>query len=184
MRFVDMLLSIPAIFLFILISSLLPFPIGPPQHPWFILQHNAISLAVVIASVSWGWVARLVRSEVLTLRDRDFMLATRSVGASDIRLMVRHLLPNVLPVMIVASSLGVGQVILIEAALDFIGVGVQDPTASWGNMLTDAQNQDFIYHSLLLVYLPGLVILLAAMSANLFGNAIRDAFDPRTNVSW
>jgi peptide/nickel transport system permease protein len=181
MRAVDMLLAIPPIFLFILVSSLLPIPIGlDPGHPWFIIRHNPISLAVVIASVSWGWVARLVRNEVLSLRDRDFVLAAHSLGASDWRLMFRHLLPNVLPVIIVAASLGVGQIVLVEAGLDFIGVGIQPPDASWGDMLTNAQREDFLYHSPLLVILPGAAILLSVLSANMLGNAMRDAFDPRS----
>jgi len=167
--------------LFILVSSLLPIPIGlDPGHPWFIIRHNPISLAVVIASVSWGWVARLVRNEVLSLRDRDFVLAAHSLGASDWRLMFRHLLPNVLPVIIVAASLGVGQIVLVEAGLDFIGVGIQPPDASWGDMLTNAQREDFLYHSPLLVILPGAAILLSVLSANMLGNAMRDAFDPRS----
>lgn len=179
MRAVDMLLAIPPIFLFILVASLLPIPIGPdPVHPWLILRHNPVSLAVVIASVSWGWVARLVRNEVLSLRDRDFVLAAQSLGASDWRLMVRHLLPNVLPVIVVAASLGVGQIVLVEAGLDFIGVGIQPPDASWGEMLTNAQREDFLYNSPLLVVLPGAAILLSVLSANMLGNAIRDAFDP------
>lgn len=177
MRFVDILLSIPALYLLILITDLLPLPIGAVHHPWLVIKHDALSLSFIIAITAWGGVARLVRGEVLTLRSRDFMLATRSIGASDVRLMTRHLLPNVLPVMIVTASLGVGQIILLEAILDFIGLGVQPPVASWGNMLLNAQS--YFTHSLLLVYLPGLCILLAVLSANIFGNAVRDAFDPR-----
>src|SRR3989440_11210443 len=163
MRFVDMVLAIPAIFLFILMSIL--------------FRPNAITLAAIVASVGWGSVARLGAGEVLSVKQRDFILATRSIGAGDGRLMLRHLLPNVLPVMIVAASLGVGQIILLEAALDFIGLGVQPPTASWGNMLLNAQS--YFYHSTSLVILPGICIVLAVLSANIFGNAVRDAFDPR-----
>lgn len=177
MRFVDILLSIPALYLLILITDLLPLPIGPAHHPWVIVKHDAVSLSFIIAITAWGGVARLVRGEVLSLRGRDFMMATTSLGASDFRLMSRHLLPNVLPVMIVTASLGVGQIILLEAVLDFIGLGVQPPTASWGNMLLNSQS--YFTHSVLLVYLPGLAILVAVLSANIFGNAVRDAFDPR-----
>jgi peptide/nickel transport system permease protein len=94
-----------------------------------------------------------------------------------VRLILRHLLPNVLPLMIVASSLGLGQVVLIEAALDFLGLGVQAPTASWGNMVSNAQI--YFVHSTWLVVLPGLCIFLTVLSANLFGTGLRDAFDPR-----
>jgi peptide/nickel transport system permease protein len=163
MRVVDMVLSIPAIFLFILMSIL--------------FRPNAITLAAIIASVGWGSVARLVRGEVLSVKQRDFILATRSIGARDLRLIVRHLLPNVLPVLIVAASLGVGQIILIEAALDFLGLGIQPPTASWGNMLTNSES--YFFHSIWLVIFPGITIFLTVLASNVFGNAVRDAFDPR-----
>ena len=163
MRFVDMVLAIPAIFLFILMSIL--FRPGP------------VTLAAIIASVGWGSVARLVRGEVLSVKERDFIMATRSIGARALRLMVRHLLPNVLPVLIVAASLGVGQIILIEAALDFLGLGIQPPTPSWGNMLTNSES--YFFHSVYLVYFPGIMIFVTVLASNVFGNAIRDAFDPR-----
>jgi peptide/nickel transport system permease protein len=163
MRFVDTVLAIPAIFLFILMSIL--------------FRPNAVTLAAIIASVGWGNVARLVRGEVLSVKQRDFILATRSIGARDFRMMFRHLLPNVLPVLIVAASLGVGQIILIEAALDFLGLGIQPPTASWGNMLTNAES--YFFHSVYLVYFPGIMIFITVLASNIFGNAIRDAFDPR-----
>ncbi len=163
MRFVDILLSIPAIYLFILVAS--------------VLSLNVISLSFLIALVGWGGVARLVRGEVLSVKNRDFIMATRSVGASDARLMLRHLLPNVLPVMIVAASLGVGGIILVEAALDFIGLGVRPPTPSWGNMLSNSQS--YFVHSAWLVALPGACIFITVLGLNIFGNAVRDAFDPR-----
>jgi peptide/nickel transport system permease protein len=163
MRIVDVVLSIPAIFLFILMSIL--------------FRPNPITLAMIIASVGWGGVARLVRGEVLSVKQRDFIMATRSLGARDVRLIVRHLLPNVLPVLIVAASLGVGQIILIEAALDFLGLGIQPPTASWGNMLTNAES--YFFHSVWLVIFPGVTIFVTVLASNVFGNAVRDAFDPR-----
>ena len=163
MRVVDTVLAIPAIFLFILMSIL--------------IRPNPITLAAIVASVGWGQVARLVRGEVLSVKQRDFILATRSIGAKDSRLMVRHLLPNVLPVLIVAASLGVGQIILIEAALDFLGLGIQPPTPSWGNMLTNSQS--YFFRSGFLVGFPGFTIFLTVLASNIFGNAVRDAFDPR-----
>jgi len=163
MRIVDVVLSIPAIFLFILMSIL--------------FRPNPVTLAMIIASVGWGGVARLARGEVLSVKQRDFIMATRSIGARDFRLIARHLLPNVLPVLIVAASLGVGQIILIEAALDFLGLGIQPPTASWGNMLTNAES--YFFHSVWLVIFPGVTIFITVLASNIFGNAIRDAFDPR-----
>lgn len=163
MRFVDVILAIPAIFLFILMSIL--------------FKPNTVTLALIIASVGWGTIARLVRGEVLSVRTRDFMVATRALGARDARLIVRHLLPNVLHVLIVFGSLYLGSVILTEAALDFLGLGINPPIPSWGNMLTNSET--FFFHSRWLVIWPGVLIFLAVLAANLFGNAVRDAFDPR-----
>jgi peptide/nickel transport system permease protein len=163
MRLVDIILSIPAIFLFILLSTL--------------LRPNAVTLSFIIAFVGWGNVSRLVRAEALSLRSREFVLATRSIGAGTVRLIVRHLLPNALPVMIVAASLAVGQIILVESALSFLGLGIQPPTPSWGNMLSNAQQ--YYYHSAWLVLFPGVMIFGVVLAASLLGNAIRDAFDPR-----
>jgi peptide/nickel transport system permease protein len=163
MRLVDIILSIPAIFLFILLAT--------------ILRPNAITLSFIIALVGWGNVGRLVRAEALSLRSREFVLATRSIGAGTVRLILRHLLPNALPVMIVAASLAVGQIILAESALSFLGLGIQPPTPSWGNMLSNAQQ--YYYHSGWLVLFPGAMIFLAVLAASLLGNAVRDAFDPR-----
>jgi peptide/nickel transport system permease protein len=163
MRVVDVILAFPPIFLFIGLA--------------IVFRPSTLTLSLIIASVGWGAVARLVRGEVLSIKNRDFMLATRSIGSGDVRLMLAHLLPNVMPVMIVAASLALGQIILVEAALDFLGLGIQPPTASWGNMLTNAQT--YFVHSVWLVIFPGLTIFITVLAANLFGNAVRDAFDPR-----
>lgn len=165
MRVVDTILSIPSIFLFMLLSIL--------------LRPNAVTLSVIIALVGWGSVARLVRGESLSIKTRDFITASRSIGARDVRLIIRHLLPNVLPVMIVAASLAVGQIILVEAALSYLGLGIQPPTPSWGNMLSNAQQ--YFYHSGYLIIFPGVCIFATVLAANIFGNAVRDAFDPRLN---
>ena len=179
MRFVDMLLAIPTIFLLILITAILPLRIGPDKG-WFTIQHDALSLTVIIALTVWGRVARLVRGETLAIAGREFVVGARGVGASNTRIVLRHILPNVLPVMIVSASLGVGQIILTEASLDFVGLGVQPPVPSWGNMLLNAQS--YLFHSIWLVLWPGVAIVLAVLSANIFGNAVRDAFDPRLTV--
>jgi peptide/nickel transport system permease protein len=163
MRVVDVILAFPPIFLFIGLSIL--------------FRPSTLTLSLIIAFVGWGAVARLVRGEVFSIKNRDFMLATRSIGARDLRLIVGHLLPNAMPVMIVSASLALGQIILIEAALDFLGLGIQPPTASWGNMLTNAQT--YFEHSVWLVIFPGVTIFVTVLAANLFGNAVRDAFDPR-----
>jgi peptide/nickel transport system permease protein len=163
MRVVDVVLAIPAIFLYILMAIL--------------FRPNAITLALIIASLSWAFLARLVRAEVLSLRSRDYVLAARSIGARDTRILSRHVLPNCLQIVIVAASLGIGQVVLIEAALDFLGLGIQEPTPSWGDMLSNAEV--YFTHSVWLVVLPGLMIFLTVIACNVLGNALRDAFDPR-----
>jgi peptide/nickel transport system permease protein len=163
MRLVDTVLAIPAIFLLLLMSSL--------------FQPSAVTIAFVIASISWVPVARLVRAEILSAMNNDYILAARSVGASNQRIILRHLVPGVIPVMTVAGSVAVGQVVLIEAALGFLGLGVQPPTPSWGNMFSAVQT----YFSLAayLVVFSGLVIFLTVLATNLAGNAVRDSFDPQ-----
>jgi peptide/nickel transport system permease protein len=163
MRVVDSVLAFPDIFLFMLVAVL--------------IRPTPVALALIIASVGWADVSRLIRSEVMVLRNEDYILALRSLGAGDLRLMVGHILRNALPIVIVTASLRIGQVILIEAALDFLGLGVQPPTPSWGNMLSNAQS--YFYHSAWLVILPGLAIVLTVLATNLLGNALRDALDPR-----
>ena len=172
MRLVDVLLSIPSIYLLILLTILQP-KIGPIH----LSTSDPLSLAVIIAVVGWGGISRLVRGEVLSVKHRDFIVAARSIGASDVRLLLRHILPNVLAVLIVAASLNVGAIIITESILDFIGLGIQPPTASWGNMLTNSQT--YFYHSIWLVLLPGTLIFITVLAMNLLGNAMRDAFDPR-----
>jgi peptide/nickel transport system permease protein len=118
-----------------------------------------------------------VRAEALSIRGRDFILAARAIGIQSPRIVLRHVLPNAMPVIIVTASLGLGFVILAEAALDFIGLGIRPPTPSWGNMLANAQT--YFYQSPTLVVAPGAAIVLTVIAANMIGNALRDAFDPR-----
>ena len=163
MRFVDMLLAIPPIFLFILLAIL--------------LRPSPLTLAGIIAFVGWTGVSRLVRAETLSVKGREFVLAAVSTGASDTRVLTHHILPNVIPIMIVAASLAMGQVILAEAALDFLGLGVSPPTSTWGNMLTQANR--YLSSAPWLVVFPGLAIFVSVLASNLLGNALRDALDPR-----
>jgi peptide/nickel transport system permease protein len=163
MRAVDALQSIPSLFILIFISVI--FNVGP------------VSLAFVIASLSWTGISRLVRAEVLSLRGRDFVVAARALGAGDLRLILRHVIPNVVPVMIVWATLAVGNVILAEATLSYLGLGVQPPTPSWGNMLTNSQQ--YFYRSITLVLAPGVAIFVTVLAVNIVGNALRDALDPR-----
>ncbi|HKG24238.1 MAG TPA: ABC transporter permease [Thermomicrobiales bacterium] len=163
MRAVDVLLSIPALPLLILIATL--------------YSPGVILLAVIIGAISWPGDARLLRGEVLSLRGREYIEAARVVGVPSRSIILRHLLPNVTPILLVQASLTVPLVILTEAALSFLGLGVQVPTPSWGNMLDEAQR--FYRQQWLNVFIPGLMIYLSALSLYLVGIGLRDALDPR-----
>ncbi|MGH2557905.1 MAG: ABC transporter permease [Thermomicrobiales bacterium] len=163
MRFVDIMLAIPTLFLLLLIASL-----------W---QMGPVTLAFVIAAVAWVTLSRLVRGEVLSVKQRDYVEAARALGASNRRVMFRHILPNIAPIVIIWAGLRVPSLILWEATLSYLGLGIQQPTPSWGNMLSEAQR--VWGHSLSLVFLPGVAIFITVFAINLAGNGLRDALDPR-----
>ncbi len=163
MRFVDLMLCFPSFFLILAVIAL--------------LEPSIWNIMVVIGVTGWMGVARLVRAEFLSLKERDFVLAARALGASDARLILRHLLPNALAPVMVSATLGVAGAILTESALSFLGLGVQPPTPSWGNILT--AGKDNIEIAWWLSVFPGLAILLTVMSYNLLGEGIREAIDPR-----
>ncbi|MGD0828445.1 MAG: ABC transporter permease [Desulfobaccales bacterium] len=163
MRLVDLMLCFPTIFLILAVIAVL----GP----------SIWNIMAVIGLTSWMGVARLVRAEFLSLREREFVVAARALGASDARLIWRHLLPNALTPVMVSATLGVAGAILVESALSFLGLGVQPPTPSWGNMLT--MGKDNIEIAWWLSVFPGLAILVTVMSYNLLGEGIREAIDPR-----
>jgi peptide/nickel transport system permease protein len=129
-----------------------------------------------IGLLGWMSMARLVRGQVLSLRERDFIMAARSVGTSNLRIVVRHLVPNALAPVIVAATLGVAGAMLIEAALDFLGFGVPPDTPTWGNLMTNAG--EYFATAPVLAIAPGLVITIAVVSINFIGDALRDALDP------
>jgi peptide/nickel transport system permease protein len=163
MRFVDIVYAIPSLFLLILIAV--------------VFRPGVTGMAFVLASLSWIGVSRLVRGEFLSLKARDFVDAARVVGAGSARLIFRHILPNATSPMIVAASLAIGNVILVETALSFLGMGVRPPTPSWGNMLTNARQ--YLYRAPQLIVIPGVFIFVTVLAANLMGNGLRDALDPR-----
>jgi peptide/nickel transport system permease protein len=163
MRLVDIMLSIPGLFLLILISV--------------VFRPGVTGLAVVIASLSWMGTSRLVRGEFLALKARDFVDAAKVVGAKNSRIIFRHILPNATSPIIVSATLALGGVILTEAALSFLALGVQPPTPSWGNMLTNAQQ--YLYRAPHLIVIPGFFIFVTVLSGNLMGNGLRDALDPK-----
>jgi len=162
MRAVDFLLSFPAIFVLLILAS---FQRG-----------SVLSVIVYIGLFGWMGIARLVRAQLLSLRERDFVVAARSLGAGNGRIIARHLLPNALAPAIVAATLGVAGAMLIEAALDFLGFGVPPDIPSWGNLMTSAEL--YLISAPLLAIAPGLVITAAVISVNFIGDALRDALDP------
>lgn len=163
MRIVDVLLTIPGLSLLILISVL--------------YQPGPIGLAFVLAGLGWAGIARMVRAEVLSLRRREYVDAARVIGSSDTRIIFGHILPNVFPIMAVWISLAIPGLILTEAALSFLGFGVEIPTPSWGNMLEQAK--DFYTRSWTNVFIPGMMIYITVLAINLVGSGLRDALDPR-----
>ncbi len=163
MRLVDLMLCFPTLFLILAVIAVL----GP----------SIWNIMVVIGVTGWMGVARLVRAEFLSLREREFVVAARALGASDARLIWRHLLPNALTPVMVSATLGVAGAILTESALSFLGLGVQAPTPSWGNILT--MGKDNLEIAWWLSVFPGLAILVTVMSYNLLGEGIREAIDPR-----
>jgi peptide/nickel transport system permease protein len=163
MRFVDAMLSFPTFFLIITVEALTN-------------QFSLVVIVLVIGLLSWMVVARLVRGEVLTLRERDFVEAARALGAGPVRLITRHLLPNSLAPIVVAATLAIGDNILIEAGLSYLGLGVQVPTASWGNMLQDALGTTALVAPWMVV-VPGTLIVVTLLAFNLVGEGLRVAFD-------
>ncbi len=165
MRLADALLSFPLLVLLVLVASF--------------YQPGIVVLALLLSVFSWPGVARLIRGEVLSLRERDYVDAARLIGASNSQIIRRHILPNVVPIVVVWASLAVPSVILTEASLSYLGLGVQVPTPSWGNMLQDAKQ--FYRQAWTLVFIPGFAIYITVLSINLVGNGLRDALDPRLN---
>lgn len=163
MRFVDIMLAFPTFFLILAVIS--------------ILEQNIFTIMVVIGLTSWMDVARLVRAEFLSLKEKDFVSAARAVGVNDKRLIFKHILPNALSPVFVAATFGVAGAILIESGLSFLGLGVQPPDPSWGNILT--AGKDNIEVAWWLSLYPGLAILITVLSYNLVGEGLRDALDPR-----
>lgn len=163
MRFIDIMLSIPTFFLILAVIAFIGSSI------WNIM--------IVIGVTSWMGVARLVRAEFLSLKEREYVLAARALGASDLRVIFRHILINSMAPVLVSAVLGIAGAVLVESALSFLGIGVQPPTPSWGNILT--LGKDNIEIAWWLSVFPGLAILITVLGYNLLGEGIRDSIDPR-----
>jgi len=171
MRITDTFLSLPALLVLILLSAIL----REVELPLF-KSNSALTIALVIGILSWMTYARLVRALFLTLREMDFVSATRALGGSDFRIIANHILPNSIGPIIVESTLELGYAIIQESGLSFLGFGIQPPTPSWGNLLSNAQ-ENFTKYPWLAIF-PGLMIFLAIISVNYIGDGLRDAFDP------
>ena len=162
-RFVDALMAFPILVLLIVLAAVL----GPSF--WMTV--------VVIGLTVWSTYARVVRADVMSVREREFVFAARALGATNSRIIARHVMPNVIGPVIVIATLSVGSIIILEAALSFLGFGIQRPTPSWGNMLADARQNILTFPHI--AYPPGIMIFLTVLAFNLVGDGMRDALDPR-----
>jgi peptide/nickel transport system permease protein len=162
MRFTDLMMAFPALLLAICLAA--------------ILSPSLWIVAMVIALVNWLQVARVIYTETTSLAERDFIAAERTLGAGTGRILFRHILPHLMPTIIVWGTLGISTSVLLEATLSFLGVGVQPPTPSWGNIVFE--NQTYFQSAPWLVFLPGAAILALALASNLVGDALRDEMDP------
>ena len=180
MRFTEAMLSIPSLFLLIVLGKYLGRDVQTINIFGQSYSGSVGIVIVVIGATSWMYLARIVRANVLSLKEMDYISASRSLGASDVRIFFRHLIPNTMGAIIVSSTLGLAGAILNEAYVSFLGLGVQPPTASWGNMLTSAQS--FIQRGAWWMWVfPSLFIIITILCINLIGDGLRDAFDPRSN---
>ncbi|HET8999549.1 MAG TPA: ABC transporter permease [bacterium] len=166
MRLTDMVIAIPVFFLTVAFLALF----GP----------SIPGLIWIIGLTAWPPTARLVRAEFLTLRARDFVAAAHATGASNARIIIRHILPNVVPVIVISATLRIGLAILTEAGLSFLGLGVQPPRPSWGNIIADGRA--YLGIAWWVSLFPGLCVFLAVMAFNLLGDGLRDAFDPKLQI--
>jgi len=162
MRFTDLMMAFPALLLAIVLAAL--------------LRPSLWIVAMVIAMVNWVQVARIVYTETRGLSERDFIMAERSLGAGHLRILFLHILPHLIPTAIVWGTLGIATTVLLEATLSFLGIGVQPPQPSWGNIIFESQS--YFQAAPWLVFFPGAIILLTALSFNLVGDALRDILDP------
>ncbi len=165
MWFITTLTSIPSLFLLLIVSA--------------VLKPGVETMVLILGLLGWTGTTRLVRGETLSLREREFVVSARSIGASDVRIMFSHIFPNLISLVVVTLALDIGALLLTEAALSYIGLGVQPPTPTWGNMLTNSQT--FFSRGPHLVVFPGLLIAITVLALYVIGDGIRDALDPRTN---
>jgi peptide/nickel transport system permease protein len=179
MRLTDTILSIPSLLLLLVMAKYFSGRIPQQELLGRTFSGSVIVIVIIIGLTSWMVLARVVRSNVLSLRETEYVTAAKALGATDLRVIFRHIIPNTLAPIIVAATLGVAGAILQEAYISFLGVGVQPPTATWGNMLEGARR--YIDDAPWLWIFPGLLITLTVMSINFVGDGLRDALDPRSD---
>jgi peptide/nickel transport system permease protein len=177
MRFTDGVIALPLLPLLIVLAAIDLNKLGLPAAVVASENVSLYRIVAIVALVGWTTVARLVRGTALSLRERPFVRAAEAQGASAFRIMTVHILPNLASPIIVATTLSVGHVILLESVLSFLGLGIQPPIASWGNLLTNAQ--DFILDRPLLGFYPGFLIFVTVIAFNFLGDGLQDALDPR-----
>jgi peptide/nickel transport system permease protein len=180
MRFTEAMFNIPQLFLLIVMAKFFGADIKAIQLFGRTFSSSVLVIIIIIGLTSWMYLARIVRAEYLSLRERDFINAARAIGTSNAPIIFRHILPNASAPIIVAGTLGVAQAILSEAYVSFFGLGVQPPTASWGNLVVGSYN--YLQTAPWLWIFPGLLILLTVLSINFVGDGLRDALDPHTQL--
>lgn len=177
MRLTDGVMALPLLPLLIVLAALDPAKLGIGPEAQSTEAFTIGRMVVIIALVGWTGAARLVRAQTMTVKARDYVRAATALGATPMRIMIRHILPNVASPMVVAATLSVGNIILVESALSFLGLGVQPPMASWGNMLTGAMN--VIWSAPQQALWPGLAIFVTVLAFNLAGDGLQRKLDPR-----
>ncbi len=170
MRITDAFLTFPTLFVLILLGAFLR------EQPITWLKNSVLVVILIIAILSWMWPARLVRSLFLVLREREFVTATRALGGSNARIILRHILPNCIGPILVSGTLQMAYAIITESGLSYLGFGVQPPTPTWGSILATAQVH--VFRAPWLAFYPGLMIFITVMAINYIGDGLRDAFDP------
>ncbi len=162
MRFTDLMMAFPALLLAITLAA--------------IFSPSLLIVALVIAMVNWVQIARVIYTQAISIAEREFVIASKGLGATNQRVLIKHILPHLLPTVLVYATLGIATTVLLEATLSFLGIGVRPPTPSWGNIIFE--NQTYFITAPWLVFIPGAAIILHALSFNLLGDALRDELDP------
>jgi len=178
MRITEALMSIPSLLLLLVMAKFLSGKVSDITLLGRTFSGSVVVIILIIGLTGWTYLARIVRSSFLSLKESDFVLAARALGIPDRRIIVSHILPNTLASVIVAATLGVASAILSEAYISFLGLGVRPPTATWGSMLDGAYQ--YLEQAPWLWFYPGLMIILTVMSINFVGDGLRDALDPRS----